>query len=88
MKKIIMIMGVFIAAIFLGFYVAVKICFIGGVIQILEVLNSPGPEGIDKMSFAIGAAKIYFSTIAGIISFCALIVSTISVFVVVFLKKK
>lgn len=58
--------GMVIAAVLLGLYVGVWVCFVGGIFGILEVINGMiAGSGIDSMLTAISVAKIMFAGVAG-----------------------
>jgi uncharacterized membrane protein len=55
-----------IGGILLGLYVGVWVCFVGGIASLIEMIKSP--ENTSGLAVAIGLAKIFFSTLWGIIS--------------------
>ena len=55
----------------LGVYVGFWVCFIGGIVQIIEQIKAPE---IHAMSVAFGVAKIVFATfLGGISAFVAIV---------------
>ena len=56
----------FILAICAGLYVGVWLCFIGGIVQIIEEIRA---EELSALSVAIGVARIFFAGLAGWITF-------------------
>lgn len=58
-------LGMVLVGIFVGVYVGVWICFIGGIVDIVNEIKAPS---VDAMNIAIGVAKIIFAQFAGGIS--------------------
>lgn len=72
-----------IGGVFLGLYVGVVVCFVGGIVDILDQMKSANP--IESGVVAWGVAKIFLATAAGAISAFVLIVPG---FAMVFKGKK
>ena len=51
--------------ILLGFYVGIWLCFIGGIIQVIEAIRA---ENLIAMDVAFGVARIFFAGLCGTIS--------------------
>lgn len=68
MKIVFGVLGILcvIASVILGLYVGVWICFIGGIVDIIEQVQA---ETVEAMAVAIGIAKIVFAGLAGWLSF-------------------
>ena len=64
-------LSLIVLGVFLGFFVGVWLCLIGGIVQIIETLKSP--EGINALSIGIGIARIVCAGLAGFISAFTLI---------------
>ncbi len=64
---ILMVLG----GVVLGLYVGVWLCFVGGLVDIIETIKAPE---IDAMKVAIGAVKILFTGVAGGLSAILLII--------------
>jgi len=62
-----LILGIFliIAGVFLGLYVGIWVCFIGGIVQIIEQIRA---EHLVAMKVAIGLAKIVCAGLLGWLS--------------------
>ncbi|MBI5733254.1 hypothetical protein HY967_04905 [Candidatus Jorgensenbacteria bacterium] len=50
-------------AVILGLYVGVVVCFIGGIVDLINQIKSPSP--VEAGAIAWGIAKIVFATVAG-----------------------
>lgn len=70
MKQIIGLILI-LAGLFVGVYVGLYLCFIGGTVQIINAIKSPG---IPAMPIAWGIAKIFFAGVAGMLSALTLII--------------
>ena len=55
-----------------GFYVGLWVCFIGGIVQLINEIKSP--EAVVAINIALGVAKIVFAGLAGWVSALVLIV--------------
>ena len=64
MKLIIGLLMV-VAGIVLGLYVGLWVCFIGGIVQVIEQLRA---EDLVAMKVAIGIAKVVFAGLVGVLS--------------------
>lgn len=54
--------ALFLAAVGGGLYVAIWLCLVGGIVDILEQIKA---ESIDSMVVAGGIAKIFLTSVAG-----------------------
>ncbi|MBI5421236.1 MAG: hypothetical protein HZA35_02880 [Parcubacteria group bacterium] len=70
--KLVLGLLMLLGGIALGLYVGVWLCFIGGIVQLIEAVKAPG--GVEALSVAIGLAKIFGASIAGFISATVLII--------------
>lgn len=59
-----------IAGVALGLYVGVWVCFIGGVVQIVEAVKATPVEAV---GIAVGILRIFFAGAAGFLSAIALV---------------
>lgn len=60
-----------IGSVFFGLYVGLYVCFIGGIVDIINQIKSP--NAVEAMSVAWGIAKIVFSGVFGWVSFMLLL---------------
>ena len=75
MKNILGI-GLIILGVILGLYVGVWLCFIGGIRDIVDVVNIMiKNDFVDGLKLAIGIVKIIFAGVAGYLSalFCIIL---------------
>jgi uncharacterized membrane protein len=70
--KIILGILMVLGGIFLGLYVGLWLCFVGGIVQILNEIKSPAD--IETLNIVFGAIKIVVASLAGRISASILIV--------------
>ena len=61
-----------LAGIALGFYIGFWVCFIGGIVQLINEIKSP--EAVVAMNIALGIVKIVFAGVAGWVSALVLII--------------
>lgn len=59
-------LGVCVASVLGGVYVGIWLCFIGGIVDIVNGFNH---DPMQAMQMAIGVAKFFFSGIAGWVTF-------------------
>ena len=69
MKGIIGIL-LFALGILLGLYVGIWLCFIGGIVQVIEQIRA---ENLEPVKVAIGIARVFSSAFAGYVSALILI---------------
>ena len=55
-----------LSGIFLGLYIGVWLCFVGGIVQIINEIKSP--EGVNALAIALGIVKIFFASPIGWLS--------------------
>ena len=55
--------GLMIAGIVVGLYVGVWLCFIGGIVQIVNEINAGTP--VEAMNIALGIVRILFAGLCG-----------------------
>ncbi len=60
-----------VVGVILGFYIGLWVCFIGGIVQIINEIKSPQP--VVAISIATGIVKIVFAGAAGCVSVKSLI---------------
>ncbi len=61
----------------LGFYVGFWICFIGGIVDIINAFKASEPVAVSIIGW--GILKIFFATIAGWVSALALIIPGVGI---------
>ena len=71
MKQIIGVLMI-LGGVALGLYVGLWVCFIGGIVQIINEVKSP--QAVVAMNIAWGIAKIVFAALSGWLSALLLIV--------------
>lgn len=59
-----------VAGIVLGLYTGVWLCFIGGIVDVIQQVRA---DQLSAVAVAVGVAKVVFSGLAGLISACLLI---------------
>ena len=73
--KIMIGLTMYALGVFLGVYVGVWVCFVGGIVDIVNEVNTQiqatGP--LDAMNIAMGVVKIMFAGVIGMASSFALI---------------
>ena len=67
------IVGVFMimAGIVLGLYLGVWVCFIGGIVDVIEAIRA---ENLVTINIAVGVAKVVFAQIVGYFSAMLLVI--------------
>lgn len=60
-----------IAGLALGVYVGLWLCFVGGIVQLVDALKAPN---VDGMQIALGVLRIMFAGFAGMVSAVVLII--------------
>ena len=63
--KIILGVILILAGVAVGLYVGVWLCFIGGIIQIVDAIKTTPTEGFE---IAIGILRVVFAGVAGVLS--------------------
>jgi uncharacterized membrane protein len=58
-------LGMILASIVVGLYVGIWVCFIGGIVQVIEAMRAPE---LSSWTVAVGVAKIFFAGLAGWLS--------------------
>ena len=58
-------LALIIIGILVGLYVGVWLCFIGGIVQVINEIRA---ANLDAMNIAIGIAKVFLSGLAGWLS--------------------
>ena len=54
-----------VAGVILGVYVGIWVCFVGGIVDVIEQIRA---ENIEALSIAWGVAKVLFAGLFGIVS--------------------
>jgi len=54
-----------LASIIVGLYVGVWVCFIGGIVQVIDAIRAPE---LSSWLVAVGIAKVFFAGLAGWLS--------------------
>jgi len=70
MTKLITGLALVLSGIFAGAYVGIWLCFIGGIVQVIEQVKA---DDIEALQVAMGVARVFFAGVAGWLSAIILI---------------
>lgn len=76
MKMLIGVLMV-VAGVVLGLYVGGWICFIGGIVDVIQAIRA---ESLIAIDVAVGVGKVFFAGVAGWLSFALLGIPGIAIF--------
>jgi len=65
MIKIILGLALCIIGVLFGLYIGIWVCFIGGIVQVIEQIRA---ENLEPLKVALGIARVFFTGLAGWLS--------------------